>query len=100
MKTQIELVSLGLTEKEAERVMTLENEMLDRAVKFQFRKKDGSVREAEGTLNPALMVLEDGSIWEPKGEARPLPPSLLRFFDVVAHGWKSFVVTNLVAVEG
>lgn len=99
MKQKVELVSLGLTENEAERVMTLESEMLDRAVRFQFRKKDGSIRDAEGTLNPDLMVLEDGTKWEPKGEAKPAPANNLRFFDVIAHGWRSFIVTNLIAVE-
>lgn len=99
MKDKVMLVSLGLTENEAEKVLTLESEMLKRAVKFQYRKKDGTVRDAEGTLNTDLMELEDGSLWTPKGEARPCPDSNLRYFDLEAHNWRSLIVNNLIAVE-
>ena len=100
MKTKSELIGLGLTEKKADEVMMLENAMLERAVKFSFVKKDGSVRDAVGTLDRSKMVQEDGSLWEPKGAARPDVPSLLKFWDLVAHSWKCFTVSNLVAVEG
>lgn len=100
MKTKEQLVSLGLTEMKADEVMMLESKMLEQAVKFSFVKKDGSLREAVGTLDRSKMVQEDGSLWEPKGEAKPDVPSLLKFWDLVAHSWKCFTVSNLVAVEG
>lgn len=100
MKTKDQLVSLGLTEMKADEVMLLESKMLEQAVKFQFVKKDGSLRDAEGTLVRSMMVQEDGTLWEPKGPERPDAPTLVKFWDCVAKGWKCFNVLNLVAVEG
>ena len=100
MKTKDQLVSLGLTEMKADEVMMLESKMLEQAVKFSFTKKDGSLREAIGTLCREKMVQEDGTLWEPKGEAKPDVPTLMLFWDCVAKGWRCFTVANLVAVEG
>lgn len=100
MKTKDQLVNLGLSDFKADEVMLLESKMMEQAVKFQFTKKDGSVRDAVGTLNRALMVQEDGTLWEPTGEAKPDVPSLMKFWDCVAKGWKCFTCANLVAVEG
>ena len=100
MKKREELVSLGLTEMKADEVMLLESKMLETAVRFQFRKKDGSLREAVGTLNRDKMVQADGSLWEPIGEARPDVPTLVKYWDLTVQSWRSFNVFNLVAVEG
>lgn len=100
MKTKEQLVSLGLTEMKADEVMLLESEMFKRAVKFSFKKKDGSIREAEGTLVREKMVGEDGKLWEPKGEQKPEAPTLVKFWDVAAKGWRCFTVGSLIAVEG
>lgn len=99
MKTQEVLLSVGLTEKKAEDVMMLESAMLKQAVKFQFVKKDGTIRDAVGTLVREKMVQEDGTLWEPKGAAKPDVPSLLKFWDLEAKSWKCFNVMNLVSVE-
>lgn len=100
MKTKEQLVSLGLTEIKADEVMMLESKMLEQAVRFQFKKKDGSLREAVGTLKREKMIQADGSVWEPIGEARPDVPTLVKFWDLTVQGWRSFNVFNLVAVEG
>ena len=100
MKTKDQLVSLGLTEMKADEVMMLESKMLEQAVKFSFTKKDGSVREAVGTLDRSKMVQEDGRLWEPKGEAKPDVPSLLKFWDLTCSAWRCFSVGSLIAVEG
>ena len=60
MKTKQELINLGLPEYKADEVMLLESKMLEQAVRFQFKKKDGSTREAVGTLKREKMVQEDG----------------------------------------
>ena len=99
MKTKENLVSLGLTEKQAEDVVLLESKMLERAVKFQYKKKDGSVREAEGTLVRSKMDLGDGTLWKPTGNAWPERPEFLRYWDLQSKGWRQFAVSNLVAVE-
>ncbi len=84
----------------ADEVMMLESRMLEEAVRFQFTKKDGSLREAVGTLNRDKMIQQDGSVWEPVGEARPDVPTLVKYWDLTVQSWRSFNVFNLVAVEG
>ena len=98
MKTKEQLVSLGLTEMKAEEVMLLESKMLEEAVRFQFTKKDGSLREAVGTLRRDKMVQADGSIWEPVGEPRPDVTTLVKFWDCEKSAWRSFNVQNLISV--
>ena len=100
MKTKEQMVKLGLTEKQADEVMMLESEMLKRAVKFAYLKKDGSRREAEGTLDPEKMIMENGEPWTPKGEAKPYAPIWFRYFDLGAKDWRQFNIFNLIAVEG
>lgn len=100
MKTKEELIKIGLDEVKADEVMLLESEMFKRAVKFQFTKKDGSLRSAVGTLRRDKMVQEDGKLWGPIGEARPDVPTLVKYWDLTVQSWRSFNVFNLVAVEG
>lgn len=100
MKTKENLVTLGLTETQADEVMLLESAMLERAVRFQFKKKDGQLREAVGTLKRESMVQPDGSIWEPVGESKPDVPTLVKYWDLTVQAWRCFNVFNLVTVEG
>lgn len=100
MKTKDQLVSLGLTEMKADEVMMLESKMLETAVRFQFKKKDGSMREAVGTLKREKMIQEDGKVWEPIGEQKPEVPTLVKYWDMTVQGWRCFNVFNLVKVEG
>ena len=100
MKSKEQLVNLGLTEKQADEVMMLESEMLKRAVKFSYRKKDGTTREAEGTLIRSKMDLGDGTIWEPVGKGLPEKPEWVRYWDLESMGWRQFSIFNLIAVEG
>lgn len=98
MKSKENLVKLGLTEMQADEVMLLESKMLETAVRFQFKKKDGSLREAVGTLIREKMVQEDGSVWEPVGVEKPEVPTLVKYWDCEKCAWRSFNVFNLVAV--
>lgn len=102
MKTKEEIIQLGVEEFKADEIMLLQSKMLEQAVKFQFKKKDGTIRDAVGTLNRDLMVQEDGTIWEPKGEAKPEPATIIRFFDTIKGLWRCFSVTEFIglAVEG
>lgn len=99
MKTKDQLVKLGLDEFKADEVMLLESKMLEQAVRFRFTKKDGSMREAVGTLKREKMVQEDGKLWEPVGVERPDVPTLVKYWDLTVQAWRSFNVFNLVAVE-
>ena len=98
MKNREELIKLGLEEFKADEVMLLESKMLETAVRFQFKKKDGSLREAVGTLVREKMIQADGSVWEPVGEARPEVPTLVKYWDCEKSAWRSFNVMNLVSV--
>ena len=100
MKTKEQLINLGVDGFKADEIMLLQSKMLEQAVKFQFKKKDGSVRDAVGTLCRDKMVQEDGTLWEPKGDAKPEPATIIRFFDVVKGAWRSFTCTEFVAITG
>lgn len=99
MKTREQLVKLGVEEVKADEIMLLESKMLETAVRFQFKKKDGSLREAVGTLRREKMVKQDGTIWEPVGVERPDVPTLVKYWDLTVQDWRCFNVFNLVAVE-
>lgn len=98
MKNREDLIKIGLEESKADDVMLLESKMLETAVRFQFRKKDGSLREAVGTLKREKMVQEDGKVWEPVGESRPEVTTLVKYWDCEKCAWRSFNVLNLVSV--
>ena len=100
MKTKKDLIDLGLSEIQADKVVYLEEEMLKRAVRFQFKKKDGSTREAVGTTIRAKMIQPDGKLWEPVGAGREEKPTIVNYWDLTSQAWRSFNVFNLIAVEG
>ena len=98
MKTKDQLIQLGIEGFKADQIMLLESKMMEQAVKFQFKKKDGSIRDAVGTLCRGLMVQEDGSLWEPKGEAKPEPAALIRYFDLEKGMWRCFTCTEFIGL--
>lgn len=100
MKTREELIMLGLEGVKVDEVMLLESKMMENAVKFSYTKKDGSLREAVGTLDRSKMDLGDGTLWEPVGKGLPEKPEFVRYWDLQSMGWRQFNVANLVAVEG
>lgn len=100
MKTKDQLVKLGLDEMQADKVMLLESEMFNRAVAFSFKKKDGSIRKAVGTLVRDRMIQPDGKLWEPKGAERmPEQDLFVKYWDCLVQSWRQFNVFNLIAVE-
>lgn len=100
MKTKDQLVKLGLTDMQADKVMLLESEMFKRAVRFQFKKKDNSIRDAVGTLVRDRMIQPDGKLWEPKGAERmPEQDLFVKYWDCISQAWRQFNVFNLIAVE-
>lgn len=98
MKTKDQLIQLGIEGFKADEIMLLQEKMLEQAVKFQFRKKDGTIRDAVGTLKREKMVQEDGTLWEPKGEAKPEPAAVIRFFDVEKGLWRCFTATEFIGL--
>lgn len=101
MKTKEQLVQLGLKDFKADEIMFLEEKMLDQAVRFCFKKKDGTIRDANGTRKLELMVQEDGKRYEFKTSGKPECPTTLGYWDLDKKMWRSFTLTQFIGlVEG
>lgn len=59
-------------------------------VTFSYRKKDGSIRSAVGTL------CEDYFSYERKGSESSRPAGLVSYWDMEAGGWRCFREENLL----
>ena len=98
MKTRDELIKLGVDGFKADEIMLLQEKMMEQAIKFQFRKKDNSIRDAAGTLRREEMVQEDGTLWEPVGESKPEPANVIRYWDLDAKSWRCFDVLQFIGI--
>lgn len=94
MKRQVMLMAWSVAEKFATfaealkyawSVVKLRFSMLLGNVNFKYRKVDGSIREAVGTL---------AKVPETKGGSAA--KGVFVYFDVVAGGWRSAKVENLI----
>lgn len=72
-------------------------------VKFKYTKKDGSEREALGTLDPKLMNLPEKKTSNDIDKAsnkqkkvRKLPSDSVFYYDLEAKGFRSFKMSNFV----
>lgn len=73
---------------------------------FFFLKKDGSVREAYGTLNKSILETYLGPAEEEITPTEPVPDStqvFQNYFDLTAEGegkkkWRRYDIANLVAL--
>ena len=61
----------------------------------KFTKKDGDIRDMKCTLLSSHIPQDK----QPKGTTRPIDESVVRVYDVVAEGWRSFVLANVISVE-
>jgi hypothetical protein len=98
MKTKQDLVNLGIEGFKADEIMLLQEKMMEQAVKFQFRKKDGSIRDAVGTRNRELMVLPSGEKWMPVGPQKPECPTTIGYWDLEKQMWRSFTCTEFIGL--
>lgn len=57
-------------------------------VTFRYKKIDGSIREAVGTLE---------TVPQTKGSDRAKNYGVINYFDITAQGWRSFKAENLIA---
>lgn len=62
------------------------------ATRFTFQKQDGEVREAYGTLNPALFQ------YETKGSGRAENLTAIKYFDLDKQAWRSFRAERILNV--
>ena len=85
----------GFTMSEALKVawanMKLKAAMKQRIVKFYFKKVDGSVREAYGTLKENLIPATSG-------ESRKKNDTVQVYFDTERESWRSFKKANLINI--
>lgn len=98
MKTRDQLVNLGIEGFKADEIMLLQEKMLEQAVKFQFRKKSGEVRDAVGTRNRDLMILPNGEKWAPVGPQKPECPTTIGYWDLEKQMWRSFICTSFIGL--
>ena len=64
---------------------------------FSYVKKDGSIREACGTLCEVIIPKED---WPKETICDRLPNfSVFNYYDIDKHEWRCFRVTDFIAVQ-
>ena len=64
----------------------------DCVISFKYEKKDGTIREARGTLLPDLCP-------KTKGEGRPMPEHLQLYYDLDCKSYKCFTKSKLLEVK-
>lgn len=62
-------------------------------VEFSYEKKDGTIREAKGTLNSEVY----GKEHEPKGTGFEVPENIIKYYDLDKEGWRSFDFNKLIS---
>lgn len=72
--------------------LKLKSEMKKRIVKFYFKKVDGSVREAYGTLNEKLMPAVTGT------DKRTKNDTVQTYFDTERGEFRCFKKANLMSI--
>ena len=74
-------------------IQNFKNALHKGIVEFKYKKKDGSIRDAKGTLNINIMGEENA----PSGTSNMnISDSTIRYFDLNSNGWRSFVTLNLI----
>lgn len=73
--------------KQAWRIIKLSVRMKLGEVSFTFKKIDGSLRKAVGTLKDTPAIT---------GNGKPKNFGVMTYFDVEANGWRSFKFENLI----
>lgn len=84
----------------------LKSELEKHVVNFTYTKKDGTERQATGTLNPKFIeAAEKAAGHEPKDKAedsvkkRKKNEKIFAYYDVDKQSWRSFNIDNLVSFE-
>ena len=65
----------------------------DKPMIFSYTKKNGELRVAKGTLNINVMGEENA----PSGKIDTTNEiNTIRYYDILAKGWRSFLVNNFI----
>ena len=73
-------------------IQNFKNALHTGIVEFKYKKKNGEIREARGTLNIDVMG-EDNA---PKGTGYDIADTNIRYYDLNSNGWRSFIRENLI----
>ena len=63
-------------------------------VNFTYIKKDGSTREAKGTLQEKFITVTSTGT-----NTRPKPDNIVAYWDLDKNAWRSFITDNLQKFE-
>lgn len=91
---ELNLIQFGcnMNDKFLELNQKLVKEMQKRVVRFKYRKLDGSIRTAIGTLQKDLLP-------KIKGTGRPMKEDSQLYFDVEKQSYRSFKKHLLLVIE-
>ena len=77
-------------------IQRLKNALHKGAVKFSYKKVNGEIRDAYGTLNVEVMGEEN----QPHGNSNySVSDDVIRYYDLNSKGWRSFKAENLISYE-
>lgn len=78
-------------------IVELKEKIKKGIVKFSYEKKDGTIREAEGTTKPS--ILEEHNAVPQENSEYSYTDEVTRYYDIGSEGWRSFRNENLVSVD-
>lgn len=81
-----------MTEAKEVNIANFKNALHKGVVEFKYKKKNGEIRSARGTLNIEVMG-EDNA---PKGTGYEITDDNIRYYDLNSEGWRSFIPENLI----
>jgi len=73
-------------------IQNFKNALHKGVVEFKYKKRNGEIRSAKGTLNIDVMGNENA----PTGSGYKTSDDIIRYYDLNSEGWRSFVVENLI----
>lgn len=65
---------------------------------FKYKKKDGTIREARGTLNEDIIAENDGTP-SGNGASHNYSDDVIRYYDLDKNGWRSFLYENFIEFD-
>lgn len=81
---------------ERELVVELKENLKKGIVKFSYLKKDGTIREAEGTTK--VSILEEHNAVPQENSEYSYTDEVTRYYDINSEGWRSFRNEKLLYV--
>ena len=85
----------------SEEIATLVTELKKGVCLFQFRKKDGQVRRATGTLSQEVIdrYREESDTYVPKAYKKKARPTSTAYFDLEKGEFRCFLWENFLGME-